>query len=223
MSKFHPSERVSNRLALVFSGLFYAAVVVLVLFGAKSRLPTPAAYPQEVLTLNISQIELQAAESVPEPPPEVKPEPVPDELAPVPEPVPAEPDEPVVESVPDQPPPEPRREPVREAARVTQTASAPAAPLLNRNVLFRWVRQQIEKEKYYPLAARNAGYEGSFRLRVKIGTDGKVSETTVLGGRGHLMLRRSLEKILTGLVGRDSGQTLPEPHELDFEFEFKLN
>ncbi len=106
---------------------------------------------------------------------------------------------------------------------MTQEASAPAVPPVDRNVLLDWVRAQIEKEKYYPPAARNAGFEGQFQLLIKIGTDGKITEAVVLEGKGHPMLRRSLEKIMAGLIGRDFGQTLPAPVELPFEFEFKLN
>ena len=110
-----------------------------------------------------------------------------------------------------------------QTAKVAQEASAPAGRTVSRNQLLDWVRVQIEKEKYYPQAARNAGYEGRFRLLVKIGMDGKISEAAVLDGQGHLLLRRSLEKIMAGLKGRDFGQTLESPVELPFEFEFKLN
>ena len=110
-----------------------------------------------------------------------------------------------------------------QTAQVAQEASAPAVQPVSRNQLLDWVRVQIEKEKYYPQVARSAGYEGRFRLLVKIGMDGKISEAAVLDGQGHLLLRRSLEKIMAGLKGRDFGQTLASPVELPFEFEFKLN
>jgi outer membrane biosynthesis protein TonB len=58
---------------------------------------------------------------------------------------------------------------------------------------------------------------------VKIGTDGRITEAVVLEGKGHPMLRRSLERIMDGLAGRHSGLTLPAPVELPFDFEFKLN
>ncbi|MDD3275451.1 MAG: energy transducer TonB, partial [Kiritimatiellales bacterium] len=123
---------------------------------------------------------------------------------------------------PEPPPPEPQQR-VETPAQVTQEASAPAAPPVDRNVLLDWVREQIEKEKYYPPAARNAGFEGKFVLSVKIGMDGKISEALVVDGKGHPMLRRSLEKIMAGLIGRDSGRMIYESVELPFEFEFKLN
>ena len=211
MNKFRTSERLSGVLAFALCGLFYVAVAALIFFLMKNRPPEPRAFNPAPVNLSFAQIELQAAT---EPPPDVKPEPPPPEKVDM-----------VIEEVVtllEPPPPEPPQR-VETPAQITQEASAPATPPVDRNVLLNWVREQIEKEKYYPPAARNAGYEGRFRLLIKIGTDGKISEATVLDGKGHPMLRRSLEKIMTGLIGRDFGQTLPDPVELPFDFEFKLN
>jgi len=205
VNKFRTSERLSGVLAFALSGLFYVAVAALILFLIKNHSTEPRAFNLAPVNLSFAQIELQAAA---EPPPEIKPEPPPLEKAEV-----------AIEPEPEPPPPEP----VRVEAQVTQEASAPATPPVDRNVLLDWVRKQIEKEKYYPPAARNAGFEGKFILSVKIGTDGKISEATVLDGTGHPMLRRSLGKIMAGLIDRDSGQTISAPVELPFEFEFKLN
>lgn len=210
MNKFRTSERLSSVLAFALSGLFYIAVIALIIFLIKNHPSEPRAFNPAPVNLSFAQIELQAAA---EPPPEVKPEPPPPEEVDV-----------VLEEVvvvPEPPPPELQRV-VESPAQVTQEAAAPATPPVDRNILLDWVRKQIEKEKYYPPAARNAGFEGRFRLLVKIGADGKISSASVLDGNGHSLLRRSLEKIMTGLVGRDSGQPLPEPVELPFEFEFKL-
>ncbi|MFA7257623.1 MAG: TonB family protein [Kiritimatiellales bacterium] len=205
MNKIRTSERLSGLLAFALSSLFYIAVIALVLFRMRSRLAPQSAFNPAPVTLSFAQIELQAAA---ESPPEIKPEPSPPEEAEV-----------AIEPKPEPPPPKP----VKADAQVTQEASAPMEPSVDRNVLLDWVREQIEKEKYYPPAARNAGFEGQFQLLIKIGTDGKISEAAVLEGNGHPMLRRSLEKIMTGLIGRGFGQTLPDPVELPFDFEFRLN
>jgi TonB family protein len=220
VNKARPSERLSGLLAFVLSTLVYIAVTARVVFLMKTRPPEPRAVTPAPLTLRFAQIELQAAaEPPPEPVVEVRPDPAPApeeiEPEPPPEPIDVVPDEP-----PEMPPAEP--EPVSAAAQITQEASAPAAPPVDRNVLFDWVREQVEQEKYYPPSARNAGYEGAFRLQIEIGVDGRITAAAVLGGQGHPMLRRALEKMMLGLIGRDFGQSLPAPVELPFDFEFKL-
>jgi len=211
VNKIRTSERLSGLLAFALSSLFYIAVAAPVLLWTKNHPSEPSAFNPAPVNLSFAQIELQAAAV---PPPEVTPEPPPPEKVDV-----------VTEEIvalPEPPPPElPQR--VETPAQVTQEASAPVTPPVDRNVLLDWVREQIEKEKYYPPAARNAGFEGRFRLLIKIGTDGKINEAAVLDGTGHPMLRRSLEKIIAGFIDRDFGQTLPDPLELPFEFEFKLN
>lgn len=167
--------------------------------------------------LSISQIALKTAEP---PPVQPLPEPSPARPEPEQEPLPTEPEKKNVPADPasifQEPPPE------STPAQVTQEASA-EVPGAARDVLLAWVREQIEKEKYYPQAARNAGYEGRFRLVIKVGTAGSITDAAVLEGRGHPLLRRSLEKIMAGLKGRNSGQTPAAPVELMFDFEFKLN
>ena len=210
-------------MAFTLSALFHIAIAALIFFLIKNYQPEPRPFNPATDNLSFAQIELQAAA---EPPLEVNPEPVPEEIKP--EPVLPDPADVAIELKPEEPQPEPvkadsaRRNEMETAAQVAQEASAPAVPSVARNVLLNWVREQIEKEKYYPSAARNAGYEGTFRLLVKIGTDGKISEASVLDGKGHFLLRRSLEKIMDGLIGRSFGQILPAPVELPFEFEFKL-
>lgn len=215
MNKIRTSERLNGARAFTLSALFHIAVAALIFFLIKNCQPEPRPFNSAMLNLSFAQIELQAAA---EPPLEVSPAPVPEEIKP--EPVLPEPADVEIDPMPEEPKHEP--EPAGVSAQVTQEASAPAVPSVARNVLLNWVREQIEKEKYYPSAARNAGYEGTFRLLVKIGTDGKVLEASVLDGKGHFLLRRSLEKIMDGLIGRSFGQILPAPVELPFEFEFKL-
>lgn len=214
MNKIRTTERLSGLLAFALSGLLYLAAVALVLFWMRNRPAPQFAFNPAPVNLSFAQIELQAAD--PEPP-TPEPAPAPEEIKP--EPLPPEP----VDVAPKPEPPEPAPEPVKQEAQVSQQASAPEIPPADPNRLIAWVREQIEKEKYYPPAARNAGLEGQFRLLITIGTNGKVSKAVILDGKGHPMLRRSLEKIMDGLIGRDSGQVLPEPFERSFGFEFKLN
>ena len=221
MNKIRKSERFSRLLALVLSGLFYILIIALGFIRTNTRPPEPFAFNPTPMTLSFSQIALQAAE----PQPEVQPQPVPAAVPVLEEikPVPVEPEaaEVVAPPVFEEPKQEPSPSGVK--AQVTQAASAMATSSSSRNKLLVWVREQIEKEKYYPQAARNAGYEGQFRLLVKVGVDGKILEAAVLDGRGHPLLRRSLEKIMARLPGRDSGLVLDSPTELLFDFEFDLN
>lgn len=210
MNKFRTTERLSGLLAVVLSGLFYLAVATLILM--KTQSPPPSAFHPAPVNLSFAQIELQ---SVADQPPSVEPE-LPEEAEVAIEGPVAPP-----EWTPPEHPPEPQ--PVEAAAQVVQEASAPPILQVDPNRLIAWVQMLIEKEKYYPPAARSAGFEGQFRLRVEIGMNGKISSASVVDGNGHPMLRRSLEKIMNGLIGRDSGQMLPEPLSLPFGFEFKLN
>ncbi|MDK2857611.1 MAG: periplasmic protein TonB [Verrucomicrobiota bacterium] len=218
MNKLNTARRLSRLLALALSSLFYIAAGVLIRSWTQNRSAERPAFSPPAVNLSFAQIELQAAE----PPPVIEPEPVPEPEEIAPEPLPPEKNDMAKEELPEtrtEPEPEPRS----PEAQVTQEASAPTIQPVAPNILRAWVREQIEKEKYYPPSARNAGYEGGFRLLVKIGTDGKISEARVLGGHGHSLLRRAVEKITGSLPGRDFGQPIPEPVELPFEFEFKLN
>lgn len=151
----------------------------------------------QAVRLQFAQMELQAVR---------EPTPLPREADAAMEELPKEPDEPVPAD-----------------AQIVQEAAAPKIPPVKQNALLTWVYEQIEKEKYYPASAQRAGYEGTFNLQVSIGTDGIISRAKVLGGKGHPLLRSSLEKVLNRLVGRSFGQPLPAPVELPFEFQFKLD
>jgi outer membrane biosynthesis protein TonB len=221
VNNLHTSERRSSRLAFALSCLLHIAAGTLIFFVVRNFAVEqwPSMGPGTANS-NVMQIELRPVASVSAQPvllPTPKPAEVPlEEIQKPPEPQP--------ESVVSRPAEASESQVSAEAqtAQMAQSASASAVQPTSRNQLLDWVRVQIEKEKYYPQAARNAGYEGRFRLLVKIGMDGKISEAAVLDGQGHLLLRRSLEKIMAGLKGRDFGRTLAAPIELPFEFEFKL-
>lgn len=212
MNKFRTTERLSGLLAVVLSGLFYLAVATLILFLMKTQSPPPPAFHPAPVNLSFAQIELQSAAA---PPPTVESEPPEEAEVAIEEPV-APP-----EWMPPEHPPEPRF--VEATAQVTQQASAPTIPPVDPDRLIAWVQMLIEKEKYYPPAARSAGFEGQFRLLITIGTNGRVSTAVVIDGKGHPMLRRSLEKIAAGLAGRDFGQALPGPCTFIQPVDFKLN
>jgi TonB family protein len=224
VNKLRTAFRISRLSALCLCGLLYSGAIVWLGFYLQQERLRPAAFTPQPVRLSFAQVALQSA--VEPPPPEPLPEP--------PDPEPVEEMTPEADIAPEkaeeEPPPEaapdpiPEPEPVQEEveAAVSQEAAAPEVPPVERDLLLAWVQQQIEQEKYYPPSARRAGYEGRFRLRVALDESGTVVDAAVLNGRGHPLLRRSLEKILDGLPGRRFGQPLPEAVELPFEFEFRL-
>jgi len=158
------------------------------------------------VNLSFAQMALVAVEETP-PPKEI-------------EPVPPEEVDVVLEEIIEEPEPEP--EPVEADALVNQEASS-ADEEVTVNALSDWVLTQIQTEKYYPPSAQRAGYEGVFDLLVIIDADGTISDASITYGRGHPLLRRSLEKMLSTLVGRNFGRSLGETVEMPVEFEFELN
>lgn len=199
-------------MAFVLSGLFYALVLRLIFQRLEDR-PPPDPSALSAVTLTFAQMALQAVAAPP--PPESKTVSKPDTADGVfEEPKPERPHHNEMTAEP-----EPKR--VEEVAQVTQEAAAPVS-VVETDVLFTWVRAQIEREKYYPVTARRAGHEGRYTLLVKIGADGIVSEASVRSGKGHPLLRRSLEKIMKGLLGRSFGKPLNQAVELPFTFHFNL-
>jgi outer membrane biosynthesis protein TonB len=199
VNKTRPSERLSRLLAFVLSGLLYVGAGAVVFSQVQKVFMERPVISRPAINLSFAQMELQAAE----PPPEPKPVPEADLSS---------------EALAKEEP-----EPVPADAQVVQEAAAPENPPAEQDILLTWVYEQIEREKYYPASALRAGYEGTFELRVSLGTDGIISGAEVLGGKGHPLLRHSLEKVLGRLIGRSFGQPLPQPVELPFEFQFKLN
>jgi len=144
--------------------------------------------------------------AVEDPPPPKEPEPLPPEEVDV-----------VLEEIIEEPEPEP----VEADALVSQEASS-ADEEVTADALSNWVLEQIQKEKYYPPSAQRAGYEGVFDLLVIIEADGTISDASITYGRGHPLLRRSLEKMLGKLSGRSFGQPIGQTVEMEVEFEFEL-
>lgn len=222
MNKHRSAERIFCRVAMAVSILAYLLLVALLCAVSNHSFKEARSSVSRAVTMSFSQQELFVAKTEPVP---VSPATA-DEL-------------PLVQSVPDvvevmqktildngvteeAPSGEVDKEPVLGGDAVTQSASSTTASAAGRDELCEWVRRQIEREKYYPVAAQNAGYEGSFTVQVHVGTDGKVVSAAVVDGTGHMLLRRSLTKILDRLIGRDSETRPIEPTELRFEFVFQL-
>jgi len=227
VNRFRPSERISHFLALMLCGLLYGAAGMVAVFRMKRAEvePRPAAGLRAV-NLSFAQMELRAAEP---PPPEPVAEPEPE-----PEPDP-EPAERAVEKLPEEPPPEPLPVP-EETARVDQEAFSPELPAVTEEPLqgetadedlpalaAARVRAMIEREKYYPEAARRSGYTGRFLVKVRLSADGTVSGAFIEERRGHPLLARAVENALDRIQGQHTGLQLAEPQEIPLSIEFELN
>jgi len=203
MSSLRPSERLIRVLAFSTTLLLYAGGGFGIgwnrhLFELKTP-PTSGS----ALHLSFTQIKLVAVE---DPPPQKKPELL----------SPEEVDVALEERVK-----EPDPKPEKAEAFVSQEATAPKSTL-DPDALLAWVREQMEKEKEYPITAQRAGYEGRFNLLIQVGIDGRIDEAHIESGKGHPLLRRSVEKIIKRLPGRSFGQPLDQAVELPFDFIFQI-
>ena len=213
MNKLRPSERLVRFLAFSLCLLLYAGGGATGYFlGRGLSEEESTSIHVNAVNLSFAQMELVAVE---EPSPPKEPEPLPPEEVDV-----------ALEEIIEEPAPDlsaealAKEEPIQADALVSQEAVAPEL-VASPDALFAWVDEQIEKEKYYPIVAERAGYKGVFNLSVKIGADGTISEATVVSGKGHPTLRRSLEKIMRRLLGRSFGQPLNEAVERKIEFRFE--
>jgi protein TonB len=232
------SERLSSLLAFVLSCIFYTAAGALVVFLAqRTDVEQQPAMGPPAVNLSFAQIELQAAVSSPA-------EPVP----PAPPLPPPEPADVALEEIQKEPEPQPEPEavrpeemrmepePVPAQAQVLQEASAPATPVESaeplagtvaevdwRGMAVAKVRAMVEREKYYPAAARNAGYTGWFRVRIHLAMDGTVSGYEVEERHGQPLLGRAVETTLGKIQGRKIGIELPQPLDVPLTIEFELN
>jgi protein TonB len=217
VNKIRTSERLSGVLAFTVSCLFYAAAGMMVIFLAQRAAveQRPAMGPKAV-HLSFAQIELKAAETPP------------------PEPVPVIPEKADVapEEILDKPEPEP----VPAPAQVVQEATAPATPVESaeplagtvaevdwRGMAVAKVRAMVEREKYYPAAARNAGYTGWCRVRIHLAPDGTVSGYEVEERHGHPLLGRAVETTLGKIQGQKIGLEMAQPLDVPLTIEFELN
>jgi len=204
VNKPRSSEGAIRSLAFSLTLLLYAGGGAAGYLWGRSLSEEKAAPVQfNAVNLSFAQMELVAVE---EPPPPKEPEPPPPEEVDV-----------VLEEIIEEPEPEP----VEADAFVSQEASA-VEEEVNPDALSEWVLEQIQKEKYYPPSAQRAGYEGVFDLLVVVGSAGTILDASIVYGRGHPLLRRSLEKMLGKISGRSFGKPIGQTVEMEVEFEFEL-
>lgn len=206
MNNFRSAKRLAQLAAFVISLVLYGGVIALVVFWADQLTNEPPTIPVEI-SLNWSEAPRIEQVAVEEPPPPVEQE--------LPEPEEADV---ALEEVVEEPEPEP----VPAEAQVTQEAAAPE-PAHEKEALIAWVYAQVEKEKYYPSAARRSGLEGEFRFRVVVNSGGEIVSADVLpGGHGSFLLRRALEKMITVLPGKEFPGELATELILEVPFKFEL-
>lgn len=137
-----------------------------------------------------------APEMLPEPPPEPEPLPEPEESpepVPVPEPPPPEP-----VPAPERPPPMPVAE-AAPAVAAKPEADAEGAAGMEDAIRAEWLgelRRRIERNKFYPGAARYARETGTVRARVSIGADGTIGRAEILENSGPPLLAEGARGIL---------------------------
>jgi protein TonB len=209
----------SRLLAVLLCVRVYSGLAGLIFFWSQQHPPSVPPISRSAVTLSFEQIDLRAVveEAVPEP----QPEPEPAIEKPVVKPVLPEEVDVAVEKIQD-PMPEPVEQDAVEA-QVTQEASAPVIAPVSPDLLRSWIRELLEREKYYPRAAREQGLEGAFTLAVQIDEAGEIVSTEITGGKGHIVLRNALQKMLTALPGQSFGRPLPTSERLEFEFKFNLD
>jgi TonB family protein len=177
-----------------------------------------AASPAAAVTLDFFQMEMVAEvrESVPE---KKEPEPLP----------PPEEVDVALEEIVEEPEPEvePEEElilePVDSDAQVNQDAIFVEEVAVDFDALQVWAMEQVELVKYYPPSAQRIGLEGTYEILVTVGSDGVILSAEVMDGKGHLFLRRALEKMMKRLPGRGWGQPVGESVDIPIEFSFDLD
>jgi TonB family protein len=214
VNKTRPSERLVRSLALLLCLLLYAGGGTAGYFWGRGQSEEDVtSIHVNAVNLSFAQMELVAVE---EPSPPKEPEPLPPEEVDI-----------ALEEIIEEPEPDlsaealAKEEPIEADALMSQEASS-ADDEVTADALSDWVLEQIQKEKYYPPSAQRAGYEGVFDLLVIIEADGTISDASITYGRGHPLLRRSLEKMLKKLPGRNFGKPLGQTVEMEVEFEFEL-
>ncbi len=223
MNKFRKVERHSGLLAFLLSGLFYVATVSFIFFMAQNpTIDSPPAMGPKAVILSFAQMELHAVAPTP-----TQPVPPPPERADV-----------APEEVKKAPEPEIKPKPVAErVAQVNQEASVMETPIIAtvpltgspaiavdwRAMAIAKLRSMIEYEKYYPAAARRAGYTGWVSVQIRLEPGGTVAGYEIKERHGHPLLGKAIETTMEKIKGRNVGLTLPEPFEVLLPIEFELN
>lgn len=222
MNKIRKSEQLSSLLAFALSGLFYVTTVVLTFFMVPhGKVDEASAMGPNAVNLSFAQIELQAAAPVP-----AQPVPPPPEMADVAPEEFKKSTEPEITPAPA----------VEQAAHVNQKASVAETPVMatvplagspvpavdERAMAIARLRSMIEREKYYPAAARKAGYTGRVSVYIQLELDGTISGYAIKERRGHPLLGKAVETTMEKIRGGNVGLTLPERVEFLLPIDFEL-
>lgn len=216
MNRTGPFERLSKYLALLLTVTVFLGLYKITLYKSK-KLEEKRPQSIQAVNLNFEQIALQAEVSTEKPKPKPEPEVVQEkqEKADIAQEKIIE--QSVVEVT--EAPLEPKIE-EEVIAQVTQEASA-KSDLVETEVLFSWVKEQIEREKYYPLSAQRMGLTGAYELLVKVDETGEIESAEIIGGHGHSILNKALLKMLKKVVGKQFEIPIGAPQEIELEFRFE--
>ena len=161
----------------------------------------------------------------PRPKPKIKPKPKPKPgPKPTPEPEPVVEPEPIVEKAPEPPAPKPPSAPAQAPEQVAEV-EPPAVDVerieQEKRMYLAMVIDKIEKNKYYPRAARRRGLQGNIKVTLTILDKGNVRHVKVRGGCG--ILRKAAEEaVRKSLPLPEPPDTVFCPLEVEYAMEFAL-
>lgn len=229
-----PAPDAGDRVGTVAGGLALGVAAGLAAWlGARAAwAPAPGEVriqPETVLRIALAPAPEVAPEPPPEPemvpPPPPEPEPLPEPERP-PEPVRA-PEPPPPEPVPEPEPPPPA--PVAEAApsvAAQPEAETEGAAGMEDAIRAEWLgelRRRIERNKFYPGAARYARETGTVRARVSIGADGTIGTAEILENSGRPLLAEGARDILRRAAATPLGtNALPAGFQVDVPITYRF-
>ncbi len=224
----HPTEPARDRADVAATVAGWAAVLALgsavVWWGTRAELgPAPGEtriFPEMVLALAPAPMPAVAA-TPPAPPAEPPPEIAP-ATEPVVEPEPVPPEQEPLSPAEPIPPPD-----------VEPAPAVPAQPMMREDgdagaaaVRAEWLgelRRRIEKNKFYPCAARYSQETGTVWVRVAIGPDGRLGSTEIRRNTGSALLGRGALGILRRAAAQPLGtNALPAGFQVDMPFTYRL-
>lgn len=155
----------------------------------------------------------------PQPPKPEPPKPKQQPIKSIPKPVP----QPIitrapVEAVPTVPPPPPQAE-------ATPKPTAPAAPLVSYEVPSAYkslLTTQIQSSLVYPLRAKQNDEQGTVRVRVNMGRDGRIIEVTVVSSSGSKLLDEEAKAVFKRIGNMPALPANYEPDSSQFIFELPI-
>lgn len=144
-----------------------------------------------VVAVNLTQVQAPPPAEQPEAEPEAEPEQLQDTVTPQPQPVEVTPPRPAIVLAASAP--EPAKTPVTDPRPVPAPAAAPAASAAPGMVSadINGIRLLSGQPPRYPVESRRKKEEGTVRLRVMLGTDGKVETISVASSSGFPRLDKA--------------------------------